>query len=132
LATPNNLSRQAGLFTIPDGSQSIFRPIGIKIVRELFTMVFVGIIPASTGAEKMIKQTIIGVALTMALASPAFAGSCPKVSGEITAALATGKASPAVMADAKKLQAQGDEFHKAGKHAEAMEALGKSKKALGM
>ena len=80
----------------------------------------------------MIKQTIVGAALAVALVSPAFAGSCPKVSGEVTAAYASTKAAAGAVAEAKKLQAQGDEFHKAGKHAEAMDALGKAKKSLGM
>ena len=36
------------------------------------------------------------------------------------------------MTDVKKLRADGETFHKAGKHAESMEALTKAEKLLGI
>ena len=36
------------------------------------------------------------------------------------------------MAEVKKLRADGEQLHKAGKHAESMETLGKAKKMLGI
>lgn len=73
------------------------------------------------------------LAATLALASAtAFASSCPKHMKAIDAALPGAKISAAQMADVKKLRADGEAFHKAGKHAESMEALGKAEKMLGI
>jgi hypothetical protein len=36
------------------------------------------------------------------------------------------------MAEVKKLRAEGEKLHKAGKHSEAMATLGKAKKMLGI
>jgi len=73
------------------------------------------------------------LAATLALASgTVFASSCPKHMKAIDAALPGAKISAAQMADVKKLRAEGEAFHKAGKHAESMEALGKAEKMLGI
>jgi len=73
------------------------------------------------------------LAATLALASAtAFASSCPKHMKAIDAALPGAKISAEQMADVKKLRADGEAFHKAGKHAESMEALGKAEKMLGI
>ena len=73
------------------------------------------------------------LAVSLALASGvAFAGSCPKHMKAIDAALPKAKLSDAQMAEVKKLRADGETFHKAGKHAESMEALGKAEKILGI
>lgn len=71
------------------------------------------------------------VALSLALASSlAYASSCPKEMKAIDAALPKAKLSDAQMAEVKKLRADGEKFHKEGKHSESMEALGKAKGIL--
>lgn len=72
-------------------------------------------------------------ALLLATASPAFASSCPKHMAAIDAALAKG---PNLSAEQKgqvtSLRAQGEAFHKAGKHGESMQALSEAEKILGI
>lgn len=73
------------------------------------------------------------LAATLALASSTvFASSCPKHMKAIDAALPNAKLNAAQMTDVKKLRADGETFHKAGKHAESMEALTKAEKLLGI
>lgn len=79
------------------------------------------------------KLRSIIVAMSLALASGvAFAGACPKEMKAIDAALPTAKLSDAQMSEVKKLRADGEQFHKDGKHSESMAALGKAKKILGI
>ncbi|MGH8682470.1 MAG: hypothetical protein ACREVS_01325 [Burkholderiales bacterium] len=64
-------------------------------------------------------------------AAPAFAFNCPNEMKAIDAALAKNpKLSAQEMADAKKLRAEGEAFHKAGKHQESVDTLAKAKKIL--
>ncbi len=73
------------------------------------------------------------LAASLALASSAaFASSCPKHMKAIDAALPKAKLSDAQMAEVKKLRADGETFHKAGKHGESMDALSKAEKILGI
>jgi len=76
---------------------------------------------------------LIVAALALASSSLVFANSCPMHMKEIDAKLAS---SPSVatadMAQVKKLRADGEAFHKAGKHAESEKALGDAKKLLGI
>ena len=77
------------------------------------------------------KISRIVVAVSFALASGvAFANSCPKEMKAIDAALPKAKLSAAEMTEVKKLRADGESLHKAGKHSESMDALGKAKKLL--
>ena len=79
------------------------------------------------------KIRTLVVALSLALASGvALASSCPKHMKAIDAALPKAKLSADKMAEVKKLRADGEAFHKAGKHTESMEALGKAEKMLGI
>ena len=79
------------------------------------------------------KLSSMILAASLALVSGAvFASSCPKHMKAIDAALPTSKLDATKMADVKKLRADGETFHKAGKHAESMEALGKAEKLLGI
>ncbi|MCY7371672.1 MAG: hypothetical protein LH479_12655 [Polaromonas sp.] len=72
-------------------------------------------------------------ALALAATSLAFANSCPMQMKEIDAKIATSpKLSDADMGKVKTLRADGEAFHKAGKHAESEKALGDAKKLLGM
>ncbi len=75
----------------------------------------------------------IVVAVSLALASgTVFASSCPKEMKAIDAALPGAKLSAAQTTEVKKLRADGETFHKDGKHKESMEALGKAKKIMGI
>ena len=75
------------------------------------------------------------IALTLALAfaaSAALAGNCPNEWKAIDAALPKAKLNDKQMAEVKKLRAEGEQLHKAGKHSESMATLGKAKKMLGI
>jgi hypothetical protein len=73
------------------------------------------------------------VAVCLALASTvALANSCPKEMKAIDAALPKAKLSEKQMSEVKKLRADGESLHKAGKHSDSMAALGKAKKILGI
>lgn len=79
------------------------------------------------------KPVILAAALTVALAGPALASNCPRQMAEIDAALAKNPSvSAEALAEARKLRAEGEAHHKAGKHPESVDALAKAKKALGM
>ncbi|MDF2765192.1 MAG: hypothetical protein K0S81_2186 [Rhodospirillales bacterium] len=81
----------------------------------------------------MIKRIALAAALSLALAAPAFAGQCPQQMAAIDAALANSpQLSEADMAEVKRLRAEGEELHAAGKHAESEEALGQAQKLLGI
>ena len=73
------------------------------------------------------------VVMAMAASSLAFANSCPTHMKEIDAKLSSSPSVAAAdMAKVKKLRADGEAFHKAGKHAESEKALGDAKKLLGI
>jgi len=71
------------------------------------------------------------VALAFA-ASSAFAAHCPKDMKAIDAALPKAKLSADQMAEVKKLRAEGETLHKAGKHKESVETLGRAMDILGI
>lgn len=72
-------------------------------------------------------------ALALVSSSLAFANSCPTHMKEIDAKLSTNPSVAAAdMTKVKKLRADGEAFHKAGKHAESEKALGDAKKLLGI
>ena len=76
----------------------------------------------------MKKSLFALLALTSSLA---FAHNCPNEMKAIDAKLATNpKLSDADAAAVKKLRADGETAHKAGKHDESMKALGEAKKIL--
>lgn len=77
------------------------------------------------------KRTALFAALALA-ASAAFASSCPREMKAIDAALPKAQLSASQMSEVKKLRAEGEQHHKAGKHAESMAALGKAKGILGI
>lgn len=81
----------------------------------------------------MLKRNAIAAALSLALAAPAFAGQCPTQVAAIDEALAKSpQLSEADMAEVKRLRAEGEELHAAGKHAESEEALAQAQKILGI
>jgi len=79
-----------------------------------------------------IRATGLFFGLMLASAS-AFAFHCPADMKKIDAALSKGiKLSDAQMAEAKKLRADGEALHKAGKHQESVDTLAKAMKILGI
>lgn len=80
------------------------------------------------------KIRSIVVALSLALASSsAFAFSCPKHMKAIDAALAKNpKLTAAQLKEVKEYRAEGEALHKAGKHQESVDTLGKAEKILGI
>ncbi|MDH3234096.1 MAG: hypothetical protein OEQ29_11295 [Alphaproteobacteria bacterium] len=77
----------------------------------------------------MLKQIIIASALVIGLAAPAWAGSCPGMSKQVSAGLAKSKLPAAKKAEITKLRDQGDMLHRTGKHAQSVAVL---KRALSM
>jgi len=77
------------------------------------------------------KLTVLFVTLALA-SSVAFAGNCPADMKAVDAALPKAKLNDKQAAEVKKLRADGERFHKEGKHGESMAALGKAKGILGI
>ncbi len=64
-------------------------------------------------------------------AAPVFAFHCPQDMAAIDAALAKSpKLSAQEMAEVKKLRAEGETLHKAGKHQQSVDTLAKARKML--
>jgi hypothetical protein len=85
-----------------------------------------------TTEETYMKMRTLVIAAGLALASStAFAMHCPADMKKIDAALA---AKPSLndkqMGEVKKLRAEGEAFHKEGKHKESVDSLGKAMKIL--
>jgi len=76
---------------------------------------------------------LVIAALALAATSLAWAHNCPNEIKAIDAKLST---NPALSADTltkvKALRAEGEKFHKEGKHDDSMKALGSAKKLLGI
>ena len=71
--------------------------------------------------------------LGLLLAGAAWATNCPNEMKEIDAKLqAQPQLSKADADKVAKLRADGEKFHKEGKHAESMKSLGEAKKLLGI
>ncbi len=77
------------------------------------------------------KRTLLFVALALA-SGVAMAGSCPKLMKQVDEALPNAKLSAAQMDEVKKLRADGEAQHKAGKHADSEASLNKAKGILGI
>ena len=77
------------------------------------------------------KRIALAAALAFA-ASTAFAHNCPNEMKAIDAALPKAKLNASQASEVKKLRADGEALHKAGKHSESMAALGKAKGILGV
>ena len=76
------------------------------------------------------RSVLFAAALSLAAGS-ALAHNCPNEMKAIDAKLATNpKLSEADAAKVKKLRADGETAHKAGKHDDSMKALGEAKKIL--
>ena len=77
------------------------------------------------------KRIALAAALALT-ASAAFAHNCPNEMKAIDAALPKAKLNASQASEVKKLRADGEALHKAGKHSESMAALGKAKGILGV
>ncbi len=78
-------------------------------------------------------RAIALLSVLMLASTGALAFHCPLDMKKIDAALAKGaKLSDAQMAEGKKLRADGETLHKAGKHQESVDTLGKAMKMLGV
>ena len=77
------------------------------------------------------KHLVLAAALALA-SGLTLAGNCPVQMKAIDAALPKAKLDAKQSAEVKKLRADGERFHKDGKHAESMAALGKAKGILGI
>jgi hypothetical protein len=70
---------------------------------------------------------------TLFAAGTALASNCPNEMKKIDEALAKNpKLTAAQMDEVKKYRAEGEALHKAGKHQESMDTLGKAEKILGV
>lgn len=80
------------------------------------------------------KTSLASLALLALLSAPVYAFNCPVDMAEIDEALKAKATmlSKEVLAEVKKLRAEGEALHKAGKHGESVETLGKAKALLGM
>jgi opacity protein-like surface antigen len=76
------------------------------------------------------KRILIAAAL-VALASPAYAASCPRQMADIDKALPTAKLDAAKKAQVQQLRASGETKHKAGQHADSAKDLQQAKQILG-
>ena len=77
------------------------------------------------------KKSLIAGLFAMALSGAAFAFQCPTDMKKIDEALAKNpQLSSEQMDEVKKLRAEGEAQHQAGKHKESVETLGKAKKIL--
>lgn len=80
----------------------------------------------------MLQKTLVAVA-SLLVAGSAFAFHCPSDMKKIDEALAKNpKLTTEQMAEVKKLRAEGETFHKAGKHQESVDTLAKAMKILGV
>ena len=79
----------------------------------------------------MIRSALFAASLLFATSALAF--HCPAEMKKIDDALAKNpQLTPEQMAEVKKDRAEGEALHKAGKHGESLEALGKAEKILGI
>lgn len=69
-------------------------------------------------------RKIAAVAFTLAFfASPTLAFQCPALMNEIDSRINAANVSDAVKQDARELRREGEELHRAGRHAEAVAVL---------
>ena len=81
----------------------------------------------------MLRTTILAALLAVAFTGTALANSCPRHMKAIDEALAKNpQLTSAQMTEVKKLRADGESLHKAGKHAESEAALMKAEGMLGI
>ncbi len=81
----------------------------------------------------MLKRTVMAAALLTLVATPAFAFVCPRLMGEIDAALAYDPEVAAnVLTRVMELRAQGETLHTSGTHGDSIAVLNEAKQLLGI
>ena len=78
------------------------------------------------------KKLILAAAITMALASPAFAHQCPALMGKIDDAMKTATVDEATKTKIMELYAKGKTEHEAGDHDASVTDLNAALALLGM
>ncbi len=78
----------------------------------------------------MKKLSLLLIAMFFAVTT-AFAFQCPSLMKKFDAAVGTSKSSAEQITEAKKLRADGETLHKAGKHQESVDTLNKALKIIG-
>jgi len=79
------------------------------------------------------RLIVLAAALTLAFAAPAFAFHCPADMAKIDAKLAENPPLTAEqLAEVQKLRKEGEDYHNAGKHQEAVDTLAKAMQILGI
>lgn len=78
----------------------------------------------------MLKRTLLAAVAAIFISAPAFASECPKHMKAIDEAMA--KDMSKATAEVKKLRAEGEADHKAGKHADSMVKLKKAEGMMGI
>jgi hypothetical protein len=79
------------------------------------------------------KRCVLAAALMLAFATPAFAFHCPADMAKIDAKLAESPALTAErLAEVQKLRKEGEDYHNAGNHQEAIDTLAKAMTILGI
>jgi hypothetical protein len=78
-----------------------------------------------------IRSLIVAASLAL-VANTAFAFHCPADMKAIDEAMPKAKLSDAQKKEVTKLRADGESFHKGGKHKEAVDSLAKARKILGI
>jgi hypothetical protein len=86
-------------------------------------------LPSNPTTEYPMKKIALLAALALS-SSVALANSCPTLMKQIDGALPGAKLNASQMAEVKKLRADGEAFHKAGKHSDSEAALKKAKGIL--
>jgi hypothetical protein len=82
---------------------------------------------------KTFSQLLAAIAVAVAASGTAFAATCPGEMKKIDEALAKSpKLTEAQMSEVKKLRADGEALHKAGKHGDSVATLAKAKDILGV
>ena len=77
------------------------------------------------------RKSLIAGCCAMLMSAGVFAAQCPADMKQIDEAMSKSPMlSAEQMAEVKQLRMDGEAMHKAGKHKESMEALGKAKKML--
>lgn len=80
----------------------------------------------------MVRKGLLIAGLTLGLAAPAMAASCPMDMQKIDEAMKTAQLSDTDKAKVQELRKKGEEQHKAGQHAESTKTLGEAKQMMGI
>jgi len=79
------------------------------------------------------KRIVLAAVLTLAFATPALAFHCPADMAKIDAKLTENPPLTAEqLAEVQKLRKEGEDYHNAGNHQEAVDTLAKAMKILGI